>query len=116
MKFTYLYDYGSTTSFSIQVAGSYALPLKESVLLLSRNEPLKILCDVCKVKPAVSLCSAHMYETEYFFCDDCASKHEEECEDFLDYARMPVVNSPRMGVCGYEGGTIDVERDGVYKM
>ena len=27
-----------------------------------------------------------------------------------------VVNSPRMGECGYEGGSIDLERDGVYKM
>jgi hypothetical protein len=27
---------------------------------------------------------------------------------------MPIVNSPRMGVCGYEGGTIDKERDGIY--
>jgi hypothetical protein len=26
-------------------------------------------------------------------------------------AQMPVVNSPRMGECGYEGGTIDIERD-----
>jgi len=24
---------------------------------------------------------------------------------------MPLVNSPRAGVCGYEGGTIDKERD-----
>jgi len=35
---------------------------------------------------------------------------------YADYAAMPVVNSPRMGVCAYEGGTIDRERDGVYKM
>jgi hypothetical protein len=27
-----------------------------------------------------------------------------------------VVNSPRMGVCGYEGGSIDVKRDGVLKI
>jgi len=27
---------------------------------------------------------------------------------------MPIVNSPRMGVCGYEGGVIDIERDGVF--
>ena len=36
---------------------------------------------------------------------------KSECSDFDDYASMPVVNSPRMGVCGYEGGSIDLERD-----
>ena len=31
-----------------------------------------------------------------------------------EYASMPVVNSPRMGVCAYEGGIIDKERDGIF--
>jgi len=115
LKFEYTYDYGSTTSFSLQVCGSYRISQKENVLLLSRNEPLKIVCRSCNKKPATFICTVHMYETdECFFCDKCASKHEEECDDFLDYAKMPVVNSPRMGICGYTGGSIDAERDGVY--
>jgi hypothetical protein len=32
-----------------------------------------------------------------FFCDSCAEKHEHE--EML----LPVVNSPRMGVCAYDG-------------
>jgi hypothetical protein len=40
----------------------------------------------------------------------------KKCSDFDDYAAMPIVNSPRAGVCGYTGGTIDKERDGAYKM
>lgn len=115
LKFEYSYDYGSTTSFSLQVCRSYRISQKENVLLLSRNEPLNIICRSCNKKPATSICTVHMYETdECFFCDKCASKHEEECDDFLDYAKMPVVNSPRMGICGYIGGSIDAERDGVY--
>jgi hypothetical protein len=55
-----------------------------------------------------------MYDDNAEFCDKCAEKHAKKCEDFADYASMPVVNSPRMGVCGYEGGSIDTERDGVY--
>ena len=39
-----------------------------------------------------------------------------ENADEFEYAGMPVVNSPRMGICGYEGGTIDTDRDGIYKM
>lgn len=115
LKLEYHYDYGSTTAFYVQVCGSYSISQKENVLLVSRNEPLKIVCRLCNRKPATSICTVHMYETnECFFCDDCAIKHEEECEDFLDYAQMPVVNSPRMGVCGYAGGHIDKDRDGAY--
>jgi hypothetical protein len=49
-------------------------------------------------------------------CDTCAQKHAKKCEAFADYASVPVVNSPRMGVCGYEGGKIDKERDGIFKL
>ena len=45
-----------------------------------------------------------------------SAKHSEICDDFEDYAEMPVVNSPRMGECGYSGGEIDTERDGPYKI
>jgi hypothetical protein len=55
-----------------------------------------------------------MYDDDAEFCDKCAKKHAKKCEDFDDYASMPVVNSPRMGVCTYEGGVIDIERDGVF--
>ena len=59
------------------------------------------------------MCTIHDWEA---FCEDCIPIHEEECEGFTDYASLPVVNSPRMGECGYTGGSIDVERDGVFKM
>jgi hypothetical protein len=55
-----------------------------------------------------------MYEEDAGFCDKCAEKHAKKCADFEDYASLPIVNSPRMGVCGYMGGTIDTERDGVF--
>jgi len=54
-----------------------------------------------------------MYEEEAKFCDICAKKHAKKCEDFAEYAAMPVVNSPRMGVCAYNED-FDVERDGVF--
>ena len=46
----------------------------------------------------------------------CSVKHAETCEDFDDYAKMPVVNSLRIGECGYLGGVIDMERDGPYRI
>jgi len=115
VKIYHDYDYGSTTRVELKAIKTYELHLKEDFMLLSRNEPLQLICSVCKDLPAEYLCSVCIWESEAFLCEHCAVKHEETCGDFADYARMPIVNSPRIGVCGYEGGSIDKERDGVYK-
>ena len=115
IKIRYDYDFGSTTSVNLTMASSYDLDLKENIILLSRNEPLKIMCASCKKTPAIYLCSTCIYEEYAFFCEKCGKKHEKVCHDFEDYSKMDVVNSPRMGVCGYSGGSIDLERDGHYK-
>ena len=81
----------------------------QPIVLLSRNEPLALLCETCGQKPATQLCT--VCQDESMFCSACAKKHAKKCEDFADYAAMPVVNSPRMGVCAYDGGSIDIERD-----
>ena len=112
----YEYDFGSSTELSITVVEEYPYKADKKIVLLSRNEPLKIMCSVCGKVPAAQICTVCMYDKEAAFCDKCAKKHAKECEDFDDYAAMPVVNSPRVGVCAYEGGTIDTERDGVYKV
>lgn len=109
------YDFGSTTTVMLKAHKHYQLQPGEKIILLSRNEPLKIMCTTCKKKPAVYLCSVCLYETDAFYCEECSETHGEKCDDFFDYAQMPVVNSPRMGECGYTGGTIDIERDGTYK-
>ena len=116
MVLQYDYDFGSTTAFEIKILKSYNISIKEPVKLLSRNEPLAIMCGMCKTQPAVKICSVHMYEEYAFYCKDCQKKHAKVCPDFKDYAAMPVVNSPRMGVCAYEGGSIDKKRDGVFKV
>ena len=109
------YDYGTTTRTFIQSIKVYDLDFDDDIVLLSRNEPLKIMCSICNKKAATVLCSVCMWDSESFFCKTCAKKHAKTCEDFEDYASMDVVNSPRMGECGYEGGTFDKDRDGVYK-
>lgn len=114
LKLEYDYDFGSTTRLFIDIAEEYSIPEKKGIKLISRNEPLKIMCAKCQKKPAIEMCTVHWGDNN-FFCEDCGEIHKEECEDFEDYA-MPVVNSPRMGVCAYTGGTIDTERDGVYKL
>lgn len=115
IKIFHDYDFGTTTRVLLKAHKQYQLSLKEKIILLSRNEPLKFMCSECKKKPALSLCAVCWYDETPFFCEKCGEKHAETCEDFADYAEMPIVNSPRMGQCGYTGGIIDLERDGVYK-
>lgn len=114
LKLEYEYDFGSTTKLKLTVLAEYETAASQPLLLLSRNEPLPLLCETCKLEPATQMCSVCIGNEDGYFCDACAKKHSKTCEDFLDYAAMPVVNSPRMGVCAYNGGTIDTERDGVF--
>ena len=115
VRIDYEYDFGSTTLLTLEVMGEYPVKAEEKIVLLSRNEPLQMMCTDCGKAPATQLCSICMYEENAMFCDKCAEKHANKCEDFADYASMTVVNSPRMGTCAYTGGIIDTERDGVYR-
>ena len=110
----YEYDFGSTTYLLIKNLAHYDINMKENLLLLSRNEPLPVLCHLCEKKPAQSICTIE-YDGPRIFCKDCSKVHAKTCADFEDYAAMEIVNSPRTGVCGYDGGTIDKERDGIWK-
>jgi hypothetical protein len=115
IKIYHDYDYGTTTRVFLNAKKQYQLNLKERIILLSRNEPLQLMCTECKKKPAVSICAVCWYNGEAFYCKKCSKKHAQTCLDYADYAEMPVVNSPRMGECGYTGGAIDIERDRIYK-
>ena len=110
------YDFGTTTRILLKGMKHYQLDIKDKIVLLSRNEPLKLLCSVCKKEPATYLCSVCCWKEDSFFCEKCSKKHQKVCADFEDYSCMSVVNSPRMGECDYTGGSIDKERDGHYKV
>lgn len=97
MRFTYEYDFGSTTELMLQVLGERQGATKK-VHLLARNDPPNIPCAECD-KPATQVCAQCSYEgPKAWLCDEHAEEHE--CgEDYF----LPVVNSPRVGVCGYTG-------------
>lgn len=99
MKFYHEYDFGSTTELVLKVVSERDGQVSdESILLMSRNDPLLIMCASCG-KPAKQVCIECHWDGEGWLCSKCAKKHE--CgEDML----LPVVNSPRVGVCGYTGG------------
>ena len=93
MKFTHEYDFGSTTRLALRVVGEReGTDSQQRVRLLARNEPPQILCERCKKKPAVWV---DAYEDSACCCEECIENTEE--------GALPVVNSPRVGVCGYTG-------------
>lgn len=109
MKLEYQYDFGSTTELQLTVLEEFDIAADKPLVLLSRNDRPLWKCAICGQKPATQLCT--VCTEAALFCGACAKKHAKTCSDFADYAAMPVVNSPRMGVCAYDGGTIDKERD-----
>ena len=111
----YEHDFGSTTELNVKILAEYQLSVRDGIKLLARNEPLKLLCVMCREKSAKVICSVCGWGAEAVFCADCGKKHAKECPDFADYSKMKLVNSPRAGVCAYEGGQIDKKRDGIWK-
>ena len=98
-KLLHQYDFGSTTETLITVVDEiYRKPQKRAVRLLARNTLPSFTCADCG-KPAQCICMecACEWGSNPFYCDSCGEKHKHE--DML----MPVTNSPRMGVCGYDG-------------
>jgi hypothetical protein len=102
MGFSYQYDFGSTTHLALRVAGEHPAPaIKGEFKLLARNEPLLVPCSVCG-KPATQFCHECADTDSADLCDGCASAHE--CgSDML----VPLINSPRLGVCGYCGPSVE---------
>ncbi|GCF08007.1 hypothetical protein KDI_15710 [Dictyobacter arantiisoli] len=97
-QFVHEYDFGTTTELRLKVlAEREGVLQKKAVELLAHNIPPVIPCDICG-KPATQICSQCIYEGGGWLCELCAPQHE--CgEEML----LPVVNSPRVGMCGYDG-------------
>lgn len=102
VKFEYEYDFGSPTHLSLRVVDDRPSSLpKAQIRLLARNDPPEIRCVKCQ-KPASQICSGCCWEGHGALCNTCARRHE--CgEEML----VPLVNSPRIGVCGYVGPSIE---------
>ncbi|MDB6096554.1 MAG: pRiA4b ORF-3-like protein [Francisellaceae bacterium] len=95
-EFEYDYDFGSTTHLNAKIISNRLGKLPKEIHLLARNNlPIEIKCTTCGKHPEV-ICSS-CYD---FCCKKCKALHNGcEGEEFF----LPVVNSPRMGVCGYTG-------------
>lgn len=71
---------------------------QNDVRVVARNEPLDLLCQACE-SPATVVCQLCVGAEGGLFCGAHAKRHRHA----KDEAYLPVVNSPRMGVCGYNG-------------
>jgi pRiA4b ORF-3-like protein len=98
MKFSHEYDFGTTTELSLKVLSEREGEAKgKAIRILARNDAPVIACQSCG-KPATEVCSQCVYDGEGWLCEECAEDHVCGEEMFL-----PVVNSPRVGMCAYTG-------------
>jgi len=100
-RFVYEYDFGTTSRLNLQVQARYTGPRPEgkpAIRVLSRNFKPRIPCDVCD-KPAEFLA----VDDEGYYQALC-KQHADEAYDKGEAEYLyPLVNSPRTGLCGYEG-------------
>ena len=100
-KFTYEYDFGSTTDLALRVVSEregVVQDEEDEIAILARNSAPVIPCCVCG-QPAKRVVSGYFDVEENAYCSKkCAKKNKESYEEML-----PVVNSPRVGVCAYTG-------------
>lgn len=99
VKLDYEYDFGSTTCLTLRVVGEYdRSPPRSPFRLLARNEEPSYPSAECG-KPATQICCGC---DGGVLCDKCGKTHE--CGDKM---LLELVNSPRTGVCGYCGPSIE---------
>lgn len=99
---THIYDFGTSSETLLQLVGQRTgLPTtKHPIALMARNLMPVYPCIECG-QPATHLCEECMIEHDGdgFLCAQHVEGHPHH-----DYGEpIELVNSPRMGMCGYEG-------------
>lgn len=98
----HLYDFGTTSETDIKVMGfrEGKATTKNPIALLARNRMPEAICQECG-QPARWMCIECLYGEEKtgHLCDEHVEGHPHD-----NYGEpMPLFNSPRTGMCGYEG-------------
>ena len=99
VEFTHEYDYGSTTDLVLRVFGAHEAALADAgVRILARNTPPDLRCVECGKQATIVEAGWNGINPDRCFCEPCGlAKIVEEG------MRLPIVNSPRVGVCAYCG-------------
>ncbi len=93
----YEYDFGTPTRLKIEVIAECKMPKRQKkAVQLARNIQPKYACICCgrRAEYVASRMGESIAESAY--CAQCGLTNEEVRESLL-----PIVNSPRCGVCGY---------------
>ncbi|EHQ35597.1 hypothetical protein [Methanoplanus limicola] len=101
----HVYDNGSPTTLYFKVICELPYRTKEGrkTEIVARNKRPEIFCSKCG-RPATYIFRLYEDQDDIFYCDKCHIKHKSG-----DDAWLLAANSPRSGVCGYEGGLADDE-------
>jgi hypothetical protein len=101
-EITHIYDFGTESVTLLTLVGTRqgkALS-KHPITLMARNTIPEVQCQVCG-EPAAVLCTECIYEDEAsgLLCRQHAKRHPHR-----NYGPpLQLTNSPRLGMCGYEG-------------
>jgi len=102
IELTHIYDFGTSSETLVKAVGEReGKPLTpHPITLMARNDPPVEYCMECG-RPASWLCFECMYEFDELgiLCDEHAKVHPHK--DYGEPTRL--VNSPRIGMCGYTG-------------
>ena len=100
----HLYDFGTTSETDIKVVSARQgrATTKRPIALMARNNMPVYPCRECG-KSAEYLCIECLYEGDeegaWYLCEDHVENHPHE-----EYGEpVHLVNSPRLGMCGYDG-------------
>jgi len=100
-EITHVYDFGTESVTLLKFLGirEGKRDTKHPIALMARNAAPALECQDCGA-PATRLCIECLYaDRRGTLCDAHAAGHPHD-----DYGEpMALVNSPRMGMCGYEG-------------
>ncbi len=101
-ELTHIYDFGTSSETLVKRVGTREGKPTTSrpIALMARNSMPDNLCIECG-QQATHLCIECLVEEDRWgtLCDEHAQTHPHE-----DYGEpIPLVNSPRLGMCGYDG-------------
>jgi len=92
----YVYDYGSSSELVVEFVKEFKGRQSTLIKTLSRNPHIRVVCQACKKRDAVAVCSQCVWDEKGYLCSKCMPKHDCGMDMLLPY-----VNSPRTGVCAY---------------
>ncbi len=102
IELTHIYDFGTSSETLIKVVGvrEGKPATSHPIMLMARNVIPEAKCIECE-EEARWLCNECLIEEDVWgvLCEEHAERHPHD-----GYGEpVPIVNSPRLGMCGYEG-------------